>query len=161
MPSTASANRIHPLCYEHHSEMHASESSSSEDGMTYACEEPECLVQYSKTDGYFLNTQDQFLIKKAPIPPHQYCSKDRYPMYLLEVQLSPLEMSEVQHEPRRWHADLTFRVLNRAQIKRIGSFSRHNEGARAKHNPISCRRRTSRCWISLLTLASPPSAPSS
>jgi hypothetical protein len=86
MPSTASANRIHPLCYEHHSEMHVRESSLSEDGMTYACDEPECLVHYSKTDGYFLNTQDQFLIKKAPIPPHQYCSRDRYPMYLLEVQ---------------------------------------------------------------------------
>lgn len=54
--------------------------------MTYACDEPDCLVHYRRSDGYFLNTQDQLLIKGAPIPPHQYCSKDRYPMYLLEVQ---------------------------------------------------------------------------
>jgi hypothetical protein len=86
MPGAAPASRIHPLCYEHHCEMKPHESSSSEDGMDYSCDEPECLVHYSRSDGYFLNTQDQVLIKKAPIPPHQYCSKDRYPMYLLEVQ---------------------------------------------------------------------------
>ena len=86
MPSPARAVRIHPLCYEHHCEMKLYESSSSEDGMDYACDEPDCLVHYSSSDGYFLNTQDQLLIKKCPIPPHQYCSTDRYPMYLLEVQ---------------------------------------------------------------------------
>ena len=85
MPVVARSNKIHPLCYEHHSEMTLRESSSSEDGMTYACPEPDCFVNYTKSDGYFVNTQDHFLIKEAPIPPHQYCLKDSYPMYLLEV----------------------------------------------------------------------------
>src|SRR6266403_1645955 len=73
MPGTAPASRIHPLCYEHHCEMKLRESPSSENGADYACDEPDCLVHYSRSDGYFLNTQDQLLIKRAPIPPHQYC----------------------------------------------------------------------------------------
>jgi hypothetical protein len=78
MPAIAPANRIHPLCYEHHSEMSIRKSSSNEDGMSYACSELGCVVSYSRADGYFLNTQNQFLIKQCPIPPHQYCSNDRY-----------------------------------------------------------------------------------
>ena len=61
-------------------------SSSCEDGLDYACDEPDCLVHYSGSEGYFLNSRDPVRIKRCPIPPHQYCSKDRYPMYLLEVQ---------------------------------------------------------------------------
>lgn len=86
MPAVERSNRIHPLCYEHHSEMALRELSSSEDGMTYACQEPDCFVTYTRSDGYFLNTQDQLLIKEGPIPPLQYCLKDDCPMYLLEVQ---------------------------------------------------------------------------
>ena len=86
MPAIAPANRIHPLCYEHHSEMTVRELSSSENGVAYYCKEPDCFVSYSRSDGYFLNTQNQFIITRCPIPPHQYCAHDRYPMYLLEVQ---------------------------------------------------------------------------
>ncbi len=86
MPATSRSNRIHPLCYEHHSEMIVRELSSSEDAITYACQEPDCFVSYSRSDGYFLNTQNPFVMKRCPIPPHQYCAHDRYPMYLLEVQ---------------------------------------------------------------------------
>jgi hypothetical protein len=35
-----------------------------------------------------VKTQDRLLLKRCPIPPHQFCFKDRYPMYLLEVQSS-------------------------------------------------------------------------
>src|SRR2546429_1550335 len=63
------------------------ESSSSEDGVRYACQEPDCFVTYSRSDGYFLSTQNQSVLKRCAIPPHQYCVHDRYPMYLLEVQL--------------------------------------------------------------------------
>jgi hypothetical protein len=87
MPGAAPASRIHPLCYEHHSEMKVREFSLSEDGIAYACQEPNCFVHYCISEGYFLNTQDRrFLIEQGPIPPHQYCSSDSYPMYLLEVQ---------------------------------------------------------------------------
>lgn len=79
MPGTAPASRIHPLCYEHHCEMKLREFPSSEDDEDYACDEPDCLVHYSRSDGHFLNTRDQLLIKKAPIPPHQYCSKTAIP----------------------------------------------------------------------------------
>ncbi len=79
-------DKRHPLCYEHRCEMTIRESSSSEDGVCYACQEPDCFVSYSRSDGYFLSTQNESVIKRCPIPPHQYCVQDRYPMYLLEVQ---------------------------------------------------------------------------
>jgi hypothetical protein len=87
MHGTASARGIHPLCYEHHSEMTLRKLASSHDGMAYACQEPDCFVRYSGSDGYFLNTQDHVLIEQCRIPPHQYCSNDRYPMYLFEVRM--------------------------------------------------------------------------
>jgi hypothetical protein len=83
MPGPAHATRIHPLCYEHHLEMALRKHSSTEE---YACPQPGCLVHYSKIDGYFLDTQDRFVVKGSPAPPHQYCPKDSYPMYLLEVE---------------------------------------------------------------------------
>jgi hypothetical protein len=86
MPGLAPTSTIHPLCYEHHSEMTLHKLALSQDGMTYACPEPDCFVHYSKLDGYFLNTQDRFQIDRCPTPPHQYCPSDGYPMYLLEVQ---------------------------------------------------------------------------
>jgi len=103
MPGAAPASRIHPLCYEHHCEMKLRESSSSEDGADYACDEPDCLVHYSRSDGYFLNTQDQLLIKKCPIPPINTARQTATPCTCSKssqsAQLSPLEMPEVQHEP--------------------------------------------------------------
>jgi len=117
MPGAAPASRIHPLCYEHHCEMKLRESSSSEDGADYACDEPDCLVHYSRSDGYFLKHARPIADQKMP---------DSSPSILLDrplshvlarsaaqsAQLSPLEMPEVQHEPQRWHSDLTFPALN-------------------------------------------------
>lgn len=82
MPGLAPASRIHPLCFEHHSEMKLLETSSSEE---YVCQEADCFIHYRRLDGYFQSTQDQYLIKRCPTPPHKYCPKDRYPMYLLEA----------------------------------------------------------------------------
>ena len=86
MPALAPASKIHPLCYEHHSEMIVPEAISNEDGPVYACQEPLCFVHYSNLEGYFLDTRDRHLLKQCPIPPHQYCSNDSYPIYLVEVQ---------------------------------------------------------------------------
>jgi hypothetical protein len=86
MPALARTPDIRPLCYEHHREMELRKFASSDDGMAYVCQELDCVVHYSKSEGYFLNAQNLFLIKQGPVPPHQYCSSDGYPMYLLEVQ---------------------------------------------------------------------------
>ena len=85
MPGTAPVNSIHPLCYEHHSEMALPKLASNEDGLPYACRELACLVHYTRSRGYFLNTPDRGMIDKYP-GPREHCSIDGYPMYLLEVQ---------------------------------------------------------------------------
>ncbi len=86
MLGSAPATKVRPLCYEHHSKMTLRKLVSSEGGMAFACREPDCVVHYSGSEGYFLSAQDQLLIVQGPIPPHQYCSSDGFPMYLLEVQ---------------------------------------------------------------------------
>jgi hypothetical protein len=86
MPGPAPASKIHPLCYEHHSKMTLRKLASSESGMAFACRESNCVVHYSRSEGYFLSAQNQLLIRQGPVPPHQYCSSDAFPMYLLEVQ---------------------------------------------------------------------------
>ena len=86
MPAPALASKIHPLCYEHHSKMTPRKSPSTEDGLAFACREPHCVVHYSRLEGYFLSARNQLLLRQGPIPPHQYCSSDGFPMYLLEVQ---------------------------------------------------------------------------
>ena len=87
MPGIAPATNIHPLCYEHHSEMTLPDLASNNDGLglVYACRELECLVHYSRRRGYFLNTQDRHIIEQYP-GPVEHCSGDGYPLYLLEVQ---------------------------------------------------------------------------
>ena len=86
MPGTALATRIHPLCYEHHSEMTLRKFAGNQYGMVYACHKRKCVVHYSVSDGYFLDMQDEVVNGQCSTPPHRYCCKDRYPMYLFEVQ---------------------------------------------------------------------------
>jgi len=85
MPVSAPVTTIHPLCYEHHSEMILPDHASNEDSLPYACREFDCLVHYSRSGGYFLNTASRELIELYP-PPRERCSIDGHPMYLLEVQ---------------------------------------------------------------------------
>ena len=85
MPGTIPINSIRPLCYEHHSEMTLPELASNEYGLAYACRELDCLVHYTRSRGYFLNTQNRDLIEQE-LAPHEHCSVDGHPMYLLEVQ---------------------------------------------------------------------------
>jgi hypothetical protein len=88
MPATALANKIHPLCYEHHSEMRLTKFAENHAGMVYACHRRNCLVHYSVSEGYFLDIQGEVINEQCSTPPHRYCSRDRYPMYLSEVQWS-------------------------------------------------------------------------
>jgi len=85
MPGTARINSIRPLCYEHHSEMALPELAPNEYGLGYACRELACLVHYTRSRGYFLNTPNRDLIEQDP-PPREHCPIDGHPMYLLEVQ---------------------------------------------------------------------------
>ncbi len=88
MPGTALASRIHPLCYEHHSEMTLRKFAGNQYGMVYACHKRKCVVHYSVSDGYFLDLQEDEVVNgQCSTPPHRYCCNDRYPMYLFEVQL--------------------------------------------------------------------------
>lgn len=86
MLALAQPNKMRPLCFEHHSGMKPCKSDSNADGTTYACRVSGCFVHYSRSDGYFLNTENPLLIDKCPAPPHQYCSSDGFPMYLAEVR---------------------------------------------------------------------------
>jgi len=86
MPALAPISKIHPLCYEHHSQMTLPDVATNEDGLVFACPESFCFVHYNRLEGYFLNTRDPSQIEQSPSPPHQYCSNDSYPMYLAEVQ---------------------------------------------------------------------------
>ncbi len=86
MPGAAHthASGIHPFCYGHYTEMRSHEAASSKGRLVYSCQERDCPVQYSRPEGYFLDVENRPL-KHWPVPPHQYCPNDRYPMYLLEV----------------------------------------------------------------------------
>jgi hypothetical protein len=86
MPALVPRSNIHPLCYEHHSEMTLPEVVPDGHERVYACPEPSCFVHYSNVDGYFLNTQNRLVLKDCPVPPHQFCSADKHPMYLVEVR---------------------------------------------------------------------------
>jgi hypothetical protein len=85
MAGTALAFRIRPLCYEHHSEMTLPDHALNGDSLPHACRELDCVVHYTRSRGYFLNTPDRDLIENYP-PPRERCSIDGSPMYLLEVQ---------------------------------------------------------------------------
>jgi hypothetical protein len=74
MPATP-ARVIHPLCYEHHSEMRPN-------GETYACAEVGCLLQYSGSRGYFLDSNEVDMNDGIA---RIHCPSDWSPMYLLEV----------------------------------------------------------------------------
>jgi hypothetical protein len=85
MPGTIPINSIRPLCYEHHTEMTLPELAPDDYGLAYACREFDCLVHYTRSRGYFLNTQNRDLIEQE-VAPREQCSIDGHPMYLLEVQ---------------------------------------------------------------------------
>ena len=92
MPATRPSKQFHPLCYEHHLPMEASEDSvegSGEDteSRSYACTKPECLVHYDTSRGYFILAH--VLLGKegnSDIVPRVRCRQDGRPMYLAEVK---------------------------------------------------------------------------
>jgi hypothetical protein len=89
MPATQPSKELRALCHEHHVKMRLNQILlNSKDGttqtLTYACTEPDCLVQYNISRGYFIvsqngNTNGQDMV------PRVRCLHDGTPMYLAEI----------------------------------------------------------------------------
>ena len=79
-----------PFCYEHHVEMNrngilSTAKGGPTEGITFACPEPDCLVHYHSSKGYFMLSQDEKGNGIKPEPgPGVRCEKDGAPMYLSE-----------------------------------------------------------------------------
>jgi hypothetical protein len=71
---------LHPLCYEHHLEMKPVQillksGIYSEEILAYACPEPDCLLHYSSSAGYFVTSM-----------PGVVCPYHGLSMYLAKVK---------------------------------------------------------------------------
>ncbi len=76
---------IQPLCFEHHVEMSREELASRREMVVYGCQEPECHIHYSGSEGYFFNPTGEDSIDQYAIP-RLHCVHDGSPLFLLEVQ---------------------------------------------------------------------------
>ena len=84
MPTAQPSKELRPFCYEHHVEMRFNQSFlDGNDGttqtVTYACTEPDCLVYYNISRGYF--TPNQNTDEPGTVPGIK-CLHDGKPMYL-------------------------------------------------------------------------------
>src|SRR2546429_484035 len=86
MHGTAPDTKLQPLCYEHHSKMMLRKLATNGNGLAFACREPSCVVHYSSSEGYYLGAQDLHPVMQDSMSPHHHCSRDGFPLYLLEVQ---------------------------------------------------------------------------
>lgn len=91
MANTQMTYGFRPLCYEHHVEMNLYQVDSTTEGAptrgtTFACPEPDCLVRYDITEGYFTSAHNGNgkRVRSEP-PPEVRCERDKSPMYLSEV----------------------------------------------------------------------------
>ena len=80
---------LQPLCYEHHLEMRLTQvplqsGSEPEQTLVYACPEPDCLVHYNSSRGYFAVVHNGNGVD-PDMTPEVWCSQDGLPMYLAEV----------------------------------------------------------------------------
>jgi hypothetical protein len=84
---------FHPLCFEHHIEMHHIEMKVSQilanapkptQVPSYACAQPNCFIHYNIEQGYF-STQKREQIERD-VTPRVSCPRDGRSMYLAEVK---------------------------------------------------------------------------
>lgn len=92
MPSNQQANSLQPLCYEHHTEMRFVHIASGNGNGTepvqelkYACQQSDCPVCFTATEGYFVAPREAGQLEKE-ILPRVRCPHDGAPMYLGEVR---------------------------------------------------------------------------
>jgi hypothetical protein len=89
MPATQPSKEFHALCHEHHVEMRPNQILSKSEGQdtetrAYACPEPDCLVHYNNSRGYFMLSQDGNTSELDMVPTVR-CPHDGMPMYLAEL----------------------------------------------------------------------------
>jgi hypothetical protein len=75
---------LHVLCYQHHTEMPLRLESQPTERQLYSCRESGCLVRYTDSDGYFLDTKEAKIIEQETTP-HVTCLNDGQLMYLAVV----------------------------------------------------------------------------
>jgi hypothetical protein len=89
MPATQPSKELRAFCHEHHVKMRLSQSLLNSEGdltqtLAYACTEPDCLVQYNVSRGYFILSQNGNT-NELDMVPSVRCHHDGTPMYLAEI----------------------------------------------------------------------------
>jgi hypothetical protein len=89
MPPLQGNRAFQPLCHEHHLEMRLTKvplqtGSEPTHTLVYVCPEPDCLVHYDSSRGYFIVTHNGNGIDRDMMP-EVWCSQDGLPMYLTVV----------------------------------------------------------------------------
>jgi hypothetical protein len=87
-PALLRNKTIQPLCHEHHLKMRLSQvplqTGELAQTLVYACPEPDCLIHYNSSRGYFPVVHNGNGIDRDMMPEVR-CSQDGLPMYLAEV----------------------------------------------------------------------------
>lgn len=88
MPASISSKELRAFCHEHHVEMRLNEGFLNSEGngeaarmLAYGCPEPDCLVHYNVTRGYFLVGENGNKNELEMVPKVQ-CFLDGTRMYL-------------------------------------------------------------------------------
>ncbi len=89
MPSLQMKRDLSALCYEHHIEMRFGQVAVQTRGertqiLAYTCPEPDCLIHYHASRGYFITDQNGNG-NKLEMTPNVRCPHDGASMYLAEV----------------------------------------------------------------------------
>jgi hypothetical protein len=89
MPSNPMQRDLSALCYEHHIEMSFGQVVLQTSGeqtqiLAYTCLEPDCLVHYDASRGYFISDQNGNGDERE-MKPNVRCPHDGASMYLAEV----------------------------------------------------------------------------
>jgi len=89
MPANQPSKNPHPLCHEHLLEMRLNPSFLNSEGdgtraIAYTCMEPDCIVHYGTSRGYFILSQNGNM-EGMDMVPKVRCFLDGAPMYLAEI----------------------------------------------------------------------------
>jgi hypothetical protein len=89
MPAAQRSKELRALCHEHHVEMRLSRSLSNREddapqSAAYACAEPDCLVHFDSSRGYFVLSQNGNTNGLNGVPAVR-CPRDGKPMYLAAI----------------------------------------------------------------------------
>jgi len=91
MPAIQPSKELRAFCHEHHVKMRLNLSVLNSEGdptqtLVCACTEPDCLVHYNISRGYFVLSQNGNT-NELDMVPRVRCPHDGTPMYLAEIDL--------------------------------------------------------------------------